>query len=114
MLAQSSVGERETAEGHQTAKCSGQELRQRAGIALVCTGLVVAIVLGVLAATGNLSPGTTGGGAMKASGNSEEVEGGADTTDTTDKRQASRTCTDTSKACTLAEYAKGPFGDLLL
>ena len=98
MLAQSSVGETET----QTAKCSGQELRRRAGIVLLCVGLVVAIVLGVLAATGNLTPSTTGGGAMQASGDGEAG------------KEVERGCTDTSKACTLAEYARGPFGDLLL
>lgn len=112
------AGKEERAESHPTAKCRGRD----SVFALLCmAGLVVAIVLGALAVTGNFSP-SAGDGEKQASGvpaHDGEAEGGpgdevAGPKETANNGPAPRTCTDESKTCSLAEYARAPFGDLLL
>ena len=101
------AGKEERAEGLPTAKCRGRE----PGFALVCAaGLVVAIVLGALAVTGNFSPSAAEDGEA-GGGPGDEVAG---PTETANNSRPSRTCSDEGKICSLAEYAREPFGDLLL
>jgi broad specificity phosphatase PhoE len=73
---------------------------KKAAIATAAVGALAAIVCIALAATGKFESGSS-----SSSSTSPAPAASSNLT---------RTCLDSSQPCTLAEYAKGPFGDVLL